>query len=187
MNRLSLAPLGLTALLIVACQPGNHRSTAKGVHVAAPVTLPAPAACSASSGEAPKLVLPRTEAPRVATASASSQIDIAQVHTVNRSLADVGVWQTRADGWSTLGLQISSSGARTLAVRLRELKMPAQTEVWLCGADGTQRLGPFREARNGEIWTPESGGTQVRLEIWVPSVERQVFSGFLADVYGGYR
>lgn len=189
MRSLRLTLLGLAALSLAACQssPGKHQpGVRKGVHIAPPVTLPAPLACSPSTSETPKLALPHTEITRAAAAT-PGPVDIAQVHTVNRPLADVGVWQTRADGWSRLALQIGSDGARSIAVRLRDLKMPAQTQVWLCSPDGKLRQGPFHEARDKEIWTPEFGGSQVRLEIWVPSVERQAFSGFLADVYGGYR
>lgn len=150
-------------------------------------TLPVPSACRGVSQEAPKLILPATETPKLASAGDTSGLDIAQVHTVNRALDEAGVWETRSDGWSVLRLDIRSERARTLAVRINELQPRAGVQTWLCGEREGEHAGPFRAAPNGQLWTPQHAGAQLRLEIWLPSAERRDFSGMLADVYGGYR
>lgn len=113
--------------------------------------------------------------------------EVQQVHAVNRPLAELGVWKAKPDGWSLLAMQIASPGAASIAVRLRELRLPKQYEVWVCGMDGKQRLGPLRETEPGEIWTDSLPGTRVRLEIWVPERSQQELSGAVSEVYAGYK
>lgn len=185
MKPLARLLVSIAAVSITACQTLDS-PTAPAVAA----SLPPPPACSANlPGDAPRLTLPRTESPRLASAAASTggNLDIAQVHTVNRALPEVGVWQKREQGWSVLALQIGSEGARGLAVRLRDLQLPTQSEAWLCAPDGSKRAGPFRDTPSGELWTPGLPGAQVRLEVWVPTTQREQFDGFLADVYGAYR
>src|SRR3546814_9276415 len=77
--------------------------------------------CSAQlSQPAPELKLPGTDAPRKA-AKDDNDIDIAQIHTVNRPLQEIGVWNDQGNGWSVLELAIGSIrqlaiGPRTVVV-----------------------------------------------------------------------
>src|SRR3546814_10066392 len=74
--------------------------------------------CSAQlSQPAPELKLPGTDAPRKA-AKDDNDIDIAQIHTVNRPLQEIGVWNDQGNGWSVLELAIGSIHARSLAVQI---------------------------------------------------------------------
>lgn len=170
--------LGLS-LLLGACSlpsPSVSALQLRGAGAAAP------SACAPLGSEA-KLQLPATPASK--NSNSAEALDLAQVYTVNRPLQEVAVWQDREDGWSLLSLQIGSAHARSIAVRLREVKLPGATQAWLCGS--TARQGPFTEAPKGELWTPVVAGEQARLEVWVPTAQRGEFTAMLADVYGGYR
>lgn len=154
---------------------------------AEPVLGPMPTACARPApATVPRLRLPATENPRVSSTPGKA-MDFAQVHTVNRPLEDAGVWTELEGGWSVLSLELTSPRARTLAVRLRDSRLPQHTQIWLCSADGRQRQGPFQDANNGEVWTPAVDGNDARLEVWVPTHQRTNFGALLADAYGGYR
>lgn len=144
----------------------------------------APEGCGTRSAETPPVLrLPRTAVP----ADRSESLELAQVHTVNRPLEQAGVWTDYDDNWSLLALELGSPGARSIAVRLRDAKLPRQTEVWLCSPDRRLRRGPYREATGGELWTPVVPGDAGLLEVWLPTAHKSRFTALLADVYGGYR
>lgn len=150
-------------------------------------TLPAPEACGPrGAASTPRLKLPRTEAPLRSGTSDGQPADFAQVHTVNQALQNAGVWTDFEEGWSLLSLQLRSDGARSIAVRLREAKLPKQTEIWLCGGDARSRQGPYREASAGELWTPVVPGAEAQVQVWLPTALKGEFRALLADVYGGY-
>lgn len=183
-SRLALILAGLAAL--AACQharkPGQETAAAPAAQLA-----PAPEACRTMLPiSIPVLTLPDTDAPPGRPAAAPA-LDIAQIHTVNRPLQDVGVWADHGDGWSVLLLQLGSKRARSITVRLRELQLPQQSQVWLCSADGSEREGPLVASADAEIWPKAIPGTRARVEVWVPTPQRATFSAVLADAYGGYR
>lgn len=134
----------------------------------------------------PSLRLPRTESPRVKS-DAGKSLEFAQVHTVNRPLEEAGTWTDFDDGWSLLSLTLGSEGALSLAVRLRDTTLPERGEIWLCSADRRVRQGPYREATDGDLWTPVVPGHEALLQVWVPTVRKSSFRALLADAYGGYR
>lgn len=134
----------------------------------------------------PRLRLPGTESPRV-KASTDKSLDLAQVHTVNRPLQEAGVWADVEGGWSVLSLELGSTGARTLAVRLREASLPERSEIWLCSLDRSVRQGPYREVTDGELWTPVVPGSEALIQVWLPTNRKGAFRALLADAYGGYR
>lgn len=177
----AVALLGLAALS--ACQLASTRHEAE-----TRVALPAPDnVCNVKlATPAPVLKLPGTDAPRQA-ATDDQDVDIAQIHTVNRPLQEIGVWNDQGNGWSVLELALGSSRARSLAVRLRDVTLPTQSSLWLCADDGKQHQGPYTEAPNGELWSASVAASQARIEVWVPSAEREKFSALLTDVYGGYQ
>lgn len=150
--------------------------------------LPQPEACGVRGAvSTPRLKLPPTEPPLRSASSYGPSADFAQVHTVNQALQNAGIWTDFEEGWSLLSLQLGSVGARNLAVRLREAKLPKRTEIWLCGSDGRSRQGPYREANGGELWTPVVPGSEAQLQVWLPTAYKPHFQALLADVYGGYR
>lgn len=180
-------PLALSclcsALTLAAC--GNQpQQQAFGASLVSSSTTQPPSCAAGGSGAS--LQLPPTQAAPTRH-DKSEPLEFAQVYTVNRPLQEVGVWQERENGWSVLSLQIGSDNARSIAVRLRDARLPPSTHAWLCSADGSTRQGPFDEAPNGELWTPIVPGSRARLEIWVPTQTRSQFTAMLADVYGGYR
>ncbi|HET8882860.1 MAG TPA: hypothetical protein VFM56_11845 [Solimonas sp.] len=178
------AGLSAAALLLGACH--GWLKPAAGDTVAA--TLPAPdAACRvALHTPAPVLSLPGTDAPRRAARN-DDDVDIAQIHTVNRPLQEIGVWNDQADGWSVLALTVGSKRARSIAVRLHGVRLPEHSALWLCSADGERHQGPYTEAPNGELWTASVASAQARIEVWTPTATRNEFSADLTDVYGGYQ
>lgn len=183
--RLRITAAVLIALGLSACQNGVPRP---GALFDAPLPeSPIPEGC-ASRGPAtvPKLRLPRTEAP-LSRKNTDPSVDLAQVHTVNQALQDAGVWTDFDDGWSLLSLELRSDGARSLAVRLREAQLPRKSEVWICSADKRVRQGPYREATDGDLWTPVVPGNAALIQVWLPTTLRGNFKAQLADVYGGYR
>ncbi len=172
----------LSGLILAGCQSTLWR----GSHEPLPVTR-APEGCRARSAETPPVLnLPKTESPGQ-RAGKGEPLELAQVHTVNRPLEQVGVWTDYDDQWSLLSLQLGSQGARSIAVRLQDSSLPPQTEIWLCAVDRRVRQGPYREATGGELWTPVIPGDTALIEIWVPTAYKSRFKAQLADVYGGYR
>lgn len=186
--RARLLPL-LVAGALSACSHSPSRDTAQEPAATPPPLAlgAAPQACArALLTSAPRLQLPFTETPRVKSAPGKA-MDFAQVHTVNRPLEEAGVWADVAGQWSVLTLELSSAHARSLAVRLRDSRLPEHTEIWLCSQDGRQRQGPYRHAASGEIWTPPVSGDTARIEVLLPTAYKQQFGALLADAYGGYR
>lgn len=180
--KLAGSTLAMSALLS-ACH-----STPTQPEAASLAMLPAPEqVCDMQRSQpAPELKLPGTDAPRKA-AKGDKDVDIAQIHTVNRPLQEIGVWIDQDNGWSVLELAVGSTHARSLAVRLRDVTLPKQSALWLCAIDGKQQQGPYTEAPNGELWSASVAASQARIEVWVPSAKRAQFSALLTDVYGGYQ
>ncbi|NKF21817.1 hypothetical protein [Solimonas marina] len=171
----------ITAGTLSACKLSD-------LHVGASTPpLPAPPVCTVDlRTPAPILNLPLTDTPR--GPAGGDDIDIAQIHTVNQPLADIGTWNDEPDGWSVLALTLGSRRARSLAVRMRDVKLPKQAQVWLCGTGGGKsRQGPYTNAPEHEIWTSPVNAPIARIEVWVPTAERPHFGATLTDVYGGYQ
>ncbi|NGY04460.1 hypothetical protein [Solimonas terrae] len=188
MNRtasaIALTTTASAALLLGACQSWTQKSPAQAVAETAPPA--ADEACHATlKMPAPILKLPGTDAPR--HASNDNDVDIAQIHTVNQPLQQIGVWNDQGDGWSVLALTLGSRRARSIAVRMRDVKLPKQSALWLCSPDGKLRQGPYTEAPNGELWSASIASSQARVEVWLPTPSRDAFSAELTDVYGGYQ
>jgi len=182
LNRLSPVVLLPILISLAACHPQSVQAPASSLTVSS--VAGAPQGCANDNFSA-SLQLPRTDSPPPRR-DKSEPLEFAQVHTVNRPLQEVAVW-TQRDGWSVLALQIESANARSIAVRLRDVKWPASTQAWLCSADGKTHQGPFNDAPDGELWTPIVPGSQARLEVWVPTASKGQFTALLADVYAGYR
>lgn len=178
------ASLSAATLLLGACHAWFEPASDDAATATAPP--PAPACHATLHTPASVLSLPGTDAPRRAARN-DDDVDIAQIHTVNRPLPEIGVWNDQADGWSVLALTVGSQRARSIAVRLRDVKLPQHTALWLCSADGTEQQGPYTEAPNGELWTASVAAAQVRIEVWMPTAARDEFAGILTDVYGGYQ
>jgi hypothetical protein len=106
---------------------------------------------------------------------------------VNRALTRVGHVHDVDSGWSTVLVMVQSEGALSLSAHLRDLKLPARTEIWWCSADGRERHGPYREAAGGDLWTPVIRADRGLLQVWMPTASYRSFEGELADVQGGLR
>lgn len=188
MNNRPFIAIALTAsagLLLSACQSWTQHPQPEVTAALQPAATDH--ACQAAlKTPAPVLKLPGTDAPRRA-ARDDNDVDIAQIHTVNRPLQDIGVWNDMADGWSVLALTLGSSHARSIAVRLRDVQLPKQSQLWLCSLDGKLRQGPYTEAPNGELWSASIASAQARVEVWIPTPARSQFRAELTDVYGGYQ
>ncbi|WP_028080851.1 hypothetical protein [Solimonas soli] len=186
-SRLSALGAVLGVVASAACHHHTQDTRPDAAAAVVAATLPpAPQACTtALPVQAPVLKLPRTDVPKLA--SKDSKVDIAQIHTVNRPLQEIGVWSEAGDGWSVLSLQFGSERARSLAVRLHGVKLPKGAALWLCSVDGKLRAGPFAPKDDGELWSDAISAPQARLEVWAPSAQRDQVSGLLADIYGGYR
>lgn len=164
----------LTACLLVPPPPPPAPATLIS-------TLPI---CSIAA--AANLQLPATEGARKPAAQAEPR-EFAQVHTVNRPLPEIAVWQAFAGGWSRLSLQLGSRYATAISLRLRDVHLPPETQVWLCSAGGSLRIGPLLPDAQDQLWTPSVPGEQARLEIWAPDALRQQLRAQLSDVYAAYR
>ncbi len=182
---LHLAPLTVT-LLLGACQHPQQLKQPEASPAAVPLLSSQAQACGSESAlHAPVLRLPPTDAPRRAPKARGN--DIAQIHTVNRPLQEIGVWTDLASGWSVLALTVGSEGARSIAVRLHEVRLPPHSALWLCAADGESSQGPYAAAPDGEIWSAPVSAAQARIEVWTPTATRDGFGAALNDVYGGYQ
>lgn len=186
MTRPQLLALMTVLGLLAACHEASRPDGSTSAGATAATLSPPPTSCGALTHTVPVLTVPDTDAPKLASTK-EAPLEIAQVHTVNRALQDVGTWADRDGGWSVLALQLGSRRARSISVRLRELQLPAQTELWLCSADGKQRQGPLQANDEAEIWPKAISGNAARIEVWVPTAQRAQFNALLADVYGGYR
>jgi hypothetical protein len=178
----------LAAVAIGGChpaadiQPGAGKPDAEALAV---LQQPAHICNARLKLPSPVLQLPSTDAPK--RHAKDDGVDIAQIHTVNRPLQDIGVWNDEADGWSVLTLTLGSGRARSIAVRLHDVKLPEQAQMWLCSVNGKSRQGPYTTATDGQLWSAPVGASQARIEVWTPTVRRDRFSAMLTDVYGGYQ
>lgn len=181
------APALLAGVLLGGCHPAQDVKPGAGVAEASRVAVQAPGqVCHATlKTPAPVLQLPRTDAPK--RASKKDTVDIAQIHTVNRPLQEIGVWNDEPDGWSVLVLTLGSGRAHSIAVRLHAVTLPAHSELWLCSMDGKSRQGPYTTTTDGQLWSAPVAAAQARIEVWVPTPHRDQFSAMLTDVYGGYQ
>ncbi|MES0874429.1 hypothetical protein [Sinimarinibacterium thermocellulolyticum] len=144
-----------------------------------------PSACEADTAKHARLLtLPPTPADPSAAGDPGA---LAQTLPIDRKLSRVGRWQHRSDGWSSLTVSLESSGARSLALHLSGLMLPPDTQIWFCTPDGRERLGPYRDAAGGELWTPPLRGDRALLQIWVPTSAHKALGGRLAEAQGGYR
>ena len=171
-------------LLLAACHSAPELQPDEAASV--PSSMPPPACSTALALPPPVLKLPRTDSPRKPSRD-GGDVDISQIHTVNRPLQDIGIWNEAADGWSVLALEVGSDRARSIAVRLHDVHLPAAAALWLCSADGKLREGPYRQKADGELWSEALASSHARIEVWAPTRERERVSALLADVYGGYR
>lgn len=97
-----------------------------------------------------------------------------------------GDWDQAADGRARWRLRIASETAHSLSFRLRELRLPADAELWLYGADGSDAQGPFR-AGDPLRYTPIVRGGEAVIEARMPAEQRAQFAIAIAQVFHGFR
>ncbi len=170
-----LAPLLLITLLVSACINLGPAGPA------IPATPFPPDGCGAAQIEDARiLTLPPTRAQDAGEGS------LAQRHELERSLVRAGTWNATDTGWSSLAVSLQSAGAQSLSLQLREVELPARSEIWICSPDRRQRHGPYREATGGVLWAPAIAGERLYVQVWTPSAGRGQLRAQLAAVDAGF-
>lgn len=106
--------------------------------------------------------------------------------TLSAGVAD-GEWEDAADGSSVWRLRVSSPGAASLSVELRELQLPADAELWISTADGQDAQGPYTAADGPSLLTALVRSDEAVIEASMPTAEREQFQLQLAQVFHAYR
>ena len=101
------------------------------------------------------------------------------------STAD-GDWDEAQAGIARWRLRIASQDARSLSLRLHTLHLPADGELWIYAADGSDAQGPFR-AGDGLRYTPIVRGGEAVIEARMPAEQRAQFAIAVAEVFHGFR
>lgn len=100
-----------------------------------------------------------------------------------------GRWDSPMPGLSRWQLRIESDAARSLALELRDVKLPAGAELWFYDSTGRDVQGPFApgsaEVRTGHL--PLVRGHTAVLEVLVPTARVQEVSFKIASALHGYR
>jgi len=100
-----------------------------------------------------------------------------------------GRWDSPRAGLSRWQLRIESTGARSLALQLRQLQLPEGAQLWFYDASGRDVQGPFSPnsatALSGHL--PLVRGETAVLEVLVPTERAGELSFVLAEAYHGYR
>ena len=100
-----------------------------------------------------------------------------------------GVWDEAAPGIARWRLRLSSEGARSLSLHLKDLQLPNGAQLWLAGADGQDLQGPFTAAavRSGELWLPIVRASEAVLEVQLPTASQTALRLKLVEAFHGYR
>ena len=100
-----------------------------------------------------------------------------------------GRWDAPLPGLSRWQLRIESDAARSLALELRDVKLPAGAELWFYDSTGRDVQGPFApgsaEVRTGHL--PLVRGHTAVLEVLVPTVRQQDVRFRIESALHGYR
>lgn len=102
-----------------------------------------------------------------------------------------GRWDEPVPGVARWRLRLASTGARSLGLELRDVVLPAGAELWLVGADGRDRQGPFTAAspalRDGVLWLPVVRAEEALLEVTLPAARAPDLRMTIARAFHGYR
>lgn len=100
-----------------------------------------------------------------------------------------GAWDEAAPGIARWRLRVSSEGARSLSLHLKNLQLPEGAQLWLSGTDGHDVQGPFTAAvvRDRELWLPIVRAADAVLEVQVPAVSQPALTLQVAEAFHGYR
>lgn len=154
--------------------------------VAVPAIGPAPEACAAEFPQQHSLyTLPPTAAPE-ATVGKGQPLQWAISHPVDKPLSELGAWRDLGNGWSSIGLRLTSENASGMALRLTKVNLAEAAQIWLCSPDGSTRRGPLR-ATDGELSAPVIPGAEAWLEVLSPTRNVPRTTLTLAEVFGGFR
>jgi hypothetical protein len=177
----------LPALILMALLGGCQATLSAADGADAPPAGRAPLACAAGFADrAGTLKLARTEAPAQTRDSKSAPLRFANSIAVGLPLVRNARITHFDNGWSSLALRIQSGGAKSISVHLTDVFLPRDTEIWLCSSDGLQQQGPYREALDGDVWTPVVRGEEAWLDVLVPTAHQSDFQATLAQVFGGF-
>lgn len=102
-----------------------------------------------------------------------------------------GQWDEPSAGLARWRLRLASAGARSLSLELRDVVLPEGAELWLAGADGGDRQGPFTAAspslRDGVLWLPVVRAEEALLEVTLPAAGARDLRLGIARAFHGYR
>ena len=154
--------------------------------------LHASAAAPALDGLAglPVQRLPAAEIAAAIEAQKSEPLRYAVGHTLALDARN-GSWDEPAPGLARWRLRLASAGARSLSLELREVVLPPGAELWLAGADGQDRQGPYTAAspalRGGTLWLPLVRAEEALLEVTLPASAAPALRLGIARAFHGYR
>jgi len=82
--------------------------------------------------------------------------------------------RSAADDATVWGSSFRVEDAWRMRLRLSEVRLPEQAQIWVYGDDG-ETVGPFGTeliGPDGTLWTPSVGGPEIRFEVSVPDAAR---------------
>ncbi|TJY57307.1 trypsin-like peptidase domain-containing protein [Sinimarinibacterium sp. CAU 1509] len=141
-------------------------------------------------GSVPAVTLPsQTLAKDISVAAADKRgamqfaVRVASPHAMTD-----GSWSHGADGMSHWRLRVESAGAVSMSVHLTDVALPEGAEMYFYDHAGKIVQGPIRKAnRKGEIWSPLVRGSDVVIDVRVPTAKAGAVKLKLADGFHGFR
>lgn len=102
-----------------------------------------------------------------------------------------GSWSRTANGLARWQLRVDSAGASSLALKLSEVRLPLDAELWFYDTAGRDVQGPITAARinaaRGELSLPLVRSEAAVLEVRVPAALQNQVTFKISEAYHGYR
>ncbi len=161
--------LALLSLLWMSCPQAVVAGSAAELATAplAAIDLPAVTALAATDGKA-------------------SALQFATAMPVAYDLRH-GQWDAPQAGVLRWRLRLRSAGARSLSLRLAQVRIPEHASLWFYAADGSGLQGPLYPDHGGTLWTPLLRGADAVLELRTTAAACNDCALRIAEVFHGFR
>ncbi len=179
MNLRRLASTGLLLLQFGAVVLAQAAAPATGL-----------ATTTTELAQLPEVRLPIAELRQQIAAHKTEPLRFAVAAAVNLDTRN-GSWDAPSPEIARWRLRLTSDGARSLALRLRDVQLPVGAAVWFYDVAGRDVQGPFTshsaELRLGELHLPLVRSSHAVLELQVPTALRNALAFNIDQAYHGYR
>lgn len=98
-----------------------------------------------------------------------------------------GAWDEPSPGLARWRLRIGSTGARSLSLQVRNLRLPPGAELWLYDRGGHDVQGPITTSSAGSAWLPLVRSDELQIEATMPAAARAGFGMRIEQAFHGFR